>query len=136
VFGSSRLLMLYSLRRLAAAVPLVLGVIVVNFFLMKLAPGDPVFAMIGDVSVPIETIEMLRAKYHLSDPPYVQLYIYLRTVLSGDLGQSYFFRESVATLIWARLPPTLLLTLFRLPFSHFSVLPLAQRRPQPILPEG
>nr|MBA2753362.1 ABC transporter permease [Chloroflexia bacterium] len=98
----------YILRRLLQAVPLLLGVIVVNFTLIHLAPGDPITLLAGDGG-DTEYFEAMRAKYGLDRPVTSQLVLYLRGILRGEFGYSYAYGRPVFEVIFARLPPTLLL---------------------------
>jgi peptide/nickel transport system permease protein len=100
----------FVLRRLAQAVPTVLLIVVVNFFLLHLAPGDAAQVLAGEAgSATPEYMAALRAKFGLDQPLYVQLFDYVRTMLSLDLGMSFRHNQPVLTLILGRLGPTLLL---------------------------
>ncbi len=98
----------YLLRRGVQVVPLVLAVIVVNFVLIHLAPGDPASALAGDSASPEYQAE-LRERFGLDKPVPVQLAIYLGNLLTGDFGFSYSFKRSVLEVILERMPATLLL---------------------------
>ncbi|OYN98153.1 peptide/nickel transport system permease protein [Propionibacteriaceae bacterium ES.041] len=106
----SKWVLWFVLRRLLLAVPLVLAVVVVNFVLIKLAPGDPVTVLIGDQPASPEYIAQIRAQYGLDKPMLEQLLIYLQHVLQGDLGQSLAQHQAVSTLLIERLGQTLRLT--------------------------
>jgi len=94
---------------LAATIP-VLGVVaVLVFLLLRLTPGDPAAILAGDAATG-EQIASIRANLGLDRPLVVQFGIWIAKVLSGDLGQSFYFRIDVATLIGQRLEPTLALT--------------------------
>ena len=99
-----------TLSRLLQGLGLVLAVVVLNFFLVHAAPGDPVEA-IGGASggMSVELKAELRTQYGLDKPLPVQLGVYLGKVVTGDLGYSYFFNLPVAGLIAERVPATLLL---------------------------
>jgi len=100
----------YILKRLAYAVILLLAVITLNFLLIHISPGDPVETIAGSMGGMSEDLRaQLREQFGLDKPFIVQLGIYLGRVVQGDLGQSYFFNAPVATLIWERVPATLLL---------------------------
>ncbi|MCU4181837.1 ABC transporter permease [Bosea sp. BH3] len=103
---------LYILKRLAQAVPVVLAIVAVNFILLKLIPGDlaDVIAGEGGSATP-EYVAMLKQQFGLDQPDYVQFYRYLVSMLSLNLGYSFRYNMSVLTLIWDRLPATLLLLL-------------------------
>jgi len=97
-------------RRLFNAVILILAVVVLNFLLIHLAPGDPAEVIAGEMGgATQEMLDEIRALYGLDKPVMTQLGIYLGRVLQGDLGQSFYYNTSVTSLIIARLWPTLLL---------------------------
>jgi ABC-type dipeptide/oligopeptide/nickel transport system permease component len=99
----------YIFRRILQAIPLILGMIVVNFLLIHLAPGDPVSIFLGNLGTSQEYVQAVRERLGLDKPIAVQLLIYMRDVLRGDLGFSYVNQEHVLTLILERVPATLLL---------------------------
>ena len=105
---STRLLA-YIARRLAQAVPLVLVVIIINFFLIHAAPGDPVDMLLGGMDTDPEFQAQMRRELGLDQPLWVQLWTYISNVARLDLGYSFRFRQDVATLIMSRLPASLLL---------------------------
>ena len=100
----------YLLKRLAQIVPIILIIVIVNFFLVHLAPGDPIVYIVGDAPVSEEIVAQLREKLGLDKPLIHQLVIYLWNVARGDFGYSYVAREPVLAVIMHRLPATLLLT--------------------------
>lgn len=100
----------YLLKRLAQIVPIILIIVIVNFFLVHLAPGDPIVYIVGDAPVSEEIVAQLREKLGLDKPLLHQLVIYLWNVAHGDFGYSYVAREPVLAVIMHRLPATLLLT--------------------------
>lgn len=99
----------YIALRLLQAIPLLLGIIVINFALIHAAPGDPVTIMIGPGTVSKEFIEQVRHDLGLDRPLLLQFLIYLGNVLQGDLGNSYVYRQPVIDVVLSRLPATLLL---------------------------
>ncbi|HWT77225.1 MAG TPA: ABC transporter permease, partial [Candidatus Methylomirabilis sp.] len=99
----------YILRRILQAIPLILGMVVVNFLLIHLAPGDPVSIFLGNLGTSQEYVQAVRERLGLDKPIAVQLLIYMRDVLRGDLGFSYVNQVHVRTLILERVPATLLL---------------------------
>lgn len=130
-------LLTFLLRRLGYAALLVLAVLVLNFLLIRLAPGDPIETLAGQMGGITEDIRAdLRQTYGLDKPLPAQLAIYLTRVAAGDLGYSYFFNLPVARLIVERLPATLLLVLTSLLIAIIAgtVLGvLASRRPNGLL---
>ena len=102
----------YIARRLVYGVVLLVGVLVLNFFLIHAAPGDPAQAIAGEMGgATAELLAQIRANYGLDQPLLTQLAIYLKHVAVGDLGKSYYFNQPVITLIAARVGPTILLVL-------------------------
>lgn len=88
----------------------ILGVVVFNFFLIRLAPGDPASIMAGEAaSSDPAFVEQLRQQFGLDQPLYQQLLIYLKGIFQLDLGYSYRNKLPVLDLILDRLPATLLL---------------------------
>ena len=100
------------LKRLLYGLALLVAVIVFNFILIHLAPGDPAETIAGEMGgATEEMLAELRASYGLDKPLWEQLWIYLGRVAQGDLGQSFFFNAPVTELILERLPATILLVL-------------------------
>lgn len=102
----------YLLRRLGYGLLLMLGVVVLNFFLIRLAPGDPAVVIAGEMGgVTEEVLASIRADYGLDKPLPVQLWIYVSNMARGDMGESFFFNQPVAGLIARRIGPTILLVM-------------------------
>ena len=100
----------YIIRRLFQAVPIVLAIIVLNFFLLNMAEGDAVDVLAGEAgSATPEYMAELRAKFGLDQPLPVQLLVYLKNIVSLDLGYSFRHDMPVSVLIVDRFWPTLLL---------------------------
>ena len=104
-------LALFALRRMALALPLLLGVAVVNFTLIQIAPGDPVTILVGDYPAPPEYVEEVRREFGLDRPLPERLGRYLLQLGQGNLGYSFANRQPVRDLIGGRLGATLQLTL-------------------------
>jgi peptide/nickel transport system permease protein len=100
----------YTLRRLLLAVPLLLGVVVVNFTLIQLAPGDPVTLLVGDFPAPPEYVDRVRQEFGLDRPLPERLVRYLGQLAQGNFGYSFANRQPVVDLIRGRLGATLQLT--------------------------
>ncbi len=100
----------YIARRLLHGLFLVAGVVVVNFVLLRLAPGDTATAIAGEMGgATADVLAAIRADYGLDRPLPTQLAIYLGHIARGDLGMSHYFNLPVSSLIAARLGPTVLL---------------------------
>lgn len=106
----------YIIKRLLQIIPVVLGVTLIAFALIHLAPGDPVRTMLGQHATQQE-IDEIRVKYGLDQPLYVQYFIWLGDVLQGDLGRSILTREYVTTEIGARFPNTIELAIAAMMFA-------------------
>jgi peptide/nickel transport system permease protein len=98
----------YLLRRLLIVVPSLLGISVVLFTVLALAPGDPFGELATNPNVPPEVGAALRAKFGLDDPVWLRYLHWLVAMLHGDWGFSFVSRVNVDTLILQRLPATLL----------------------------
>ena len=103
------------IRRVGYAAMLLLAVVVLNFILINLAPGDIADTIAGDMGgATAEQMAEIRADYGLDLPLWQQLFRYVSNVLQGDLGYSYFHTQPVTKLIAERLPATLLLSLIHI----------------------
>jgi peptide/nickel transport system permease protein len=108
----------YVVRRLIQTVPVVFGVVIVNFLLLQLAPGDLATVLAGEAGgAPKEYIDQLRARFGHDQPVYVQLFNYLRNLVVLDLGYSFRQSAPVLDLLLQRLGPTLLLMVCTLVLS-------------------
>ena len=97
----------YILRRLAIAIPSLLGISLILFVLLALAPGDPFGELATNSNVPPEVREALRAKFGIDDPIFVRYFRWLAAMLQGDWGFSFASRINVDQLILQRVPITL-----------------------------
>ena len=96
----------FLLRRLALAIPTLLGVLVVTFLLLFIAPGDPVMEMVGE-RADSATVAQLRHQLHLDESRPRQFAAYAGGVLRGDLGTSFITGRPIARDIAERFPKTL-----------------------------
>jgi peptide/nickel transport system permease protein len=99
----------YLLRRLLIAIPSLLGISVVLFTVLALAPGDPFEELATNPAVPPEVRAALRAKFGLDDPVMVRYFRWLVAMINGDWGYSFVSRVNVDELILSRLPVTLVI---------------------------
>jgi len=97
----------YVLRRLLIAIPSLLGISLVLFTVLALAPGDPFGDIATNPNVPPEVALALRAKFGLDDPIYLRYLHWLAAMAQGDWGFSFASRANVDRLILQRLPTTL-----------------------------
>jgi peptide/nickel transport system permease protein len=98
----------YLLRRLLIAVPSFVGISVVLFVVLALAPGDPFEELATNPNVPPAVRAALREKFGLDDPIAVRYLRWFAAMMNGDWGFSFVSRVDVDALIWQRLPTTLL----------------------------
>jgi len=99
-------LLSYTLRRLWQFVPTLAGVVLLVFFLFNWIGGDPAYILAGKISNP-ETIANIRRQLGVDQPYTVQLWIFLKQILSGDFGVSWATNESVSNIFRSRLGPSL-----------------------------
>lgn len=119
----------YIAKRLLWMIPLLLGISIINFGIMHLAPGDPV-ALLGGRNMTPAQKDRVRALYGLDKPIYVQYIKWLGQVLKGDFGRSFVDGRPVSAHIAERLPYTLYLNflvmvviyLFSIPIGIISAL--------------
>jgi len=97
----------YLLRRLLISVPTLLGISLVLFTILALAPGDPFEELATNPNVPPEVRANLRTQFGLDDPIAVRYVRWVTSMLKGDWGFSFVSRINVSSLIWQRLPTTL-----------------------------
>ena len=109
-------------RRLGQSVVILIGITMITFILSFLVPADPV-RMIAGRSATAETVESIRHQLGLDQPIPVQYARYLGNLVQGDMGRSYVQKTEVATLIWSRLPATLLLMVGAIAFELLIGLP-------------
>ena len=113
----------FLLRRLLSTLPVLLVVAVLVFLLLRLSPGDPAAILAGDAAS-AEQIARIRHGLGLDQPIPVQFGLWLSNVLAGDLGESFYYKTKVATLIGQRLEPTLALAALTITFAVAIAVPL------------
>src|SRR4051794_8525062 len=101
----------YVLRRIIQMIPVLVGITLIVFSLLQLIPGDPARTMLGLQARP-ESIAALRHQLGLDRPLWEQYLLYLRNLLTFDLGQSLKFKVSVASLLGDRLAVSLALIVY------------------------
>ncbi len=109
-------MLVYIIKRLFAAIPVIIGISLLTFVLMILAPGDPVQKLLGQRASP-EAVEELRDRLGLNEPAYKQYLRIMGNVVTGNLGRSIITREPVGEALRARFPVTLKLALLAMTFS-------------------
>lgn len=98
----------YIFRRLLAAIPVLFGLTVIVFFIMKLIPGDPATAILGSYATP-ENVARVNAELGLDKPMLQQYIIWLSNILHGDFGRSYSLNKPVLDEVLGRFSATLIL---------------------------
>jgi peptide/nickel transport system permease protein len=106
----------FLIRRLIASIPVMLGVVVIVFVLVRVIPGDPCTATLGE-RANAQRCAQFNERIGLNEPIPVQLGIYLKDVVTLDLGQSTKFGRPVTELLLQRLPTTFELTFYALVFA-------------------
>lgn len=113
----------FIIRRLLATVPVLFTVALLVFLMLRLTPGDPAAIMAGENATAAQIAE-IRSKLGLDQPLLVQFAIWLGKVLQGDLGESFFFKMPVATLIAQRIGPTIALATTTMTITVLVAVPL------------
>ena len=117
-------LLRYAVRRIGQTVPVALLVTVLIFLLIKLIPGDPATAILGEKASDA-AIQALRHQWGLDRSLPVQYGVYLRNLVTGDLGQSLRYRTPVVDLLPRRTGVTLFLVVYSMLLSLLIAVPLA-----------
>lgn len=113
----------YTIRRILLAIPILLIVLTIVFLLVRVAPGDPAIAILGDYATK-EAVEALREKMGLNAPLWLQYLRFLGDLFRGDLGRSMISGMPVAAQVAHDLPYTLQLTLSGIIFGALFGVPL------------
>jgi peptide/nickel transport system permease protein len=117
----------YALRRLLLAIPLLLGITVVSFLVLHLAPGDPAAVMVGGSEQPIdpEMYKQLVKVYNLDKPLWQQYWLWLSSLVRLDFGRSFApHGRPVLSMIAERLPITLLLNIVEMLIIVATAIPI------------
>lgn len=113
----------YLLLRLADAIPTVFLVLVLVFIAMRVLPGDPAVAALGDMATP-EQLALFRERMGLNDPLWMQFFSFVKGVLTLDLGNSMMSNQNVVGLILYNLPYTIELTVVAMLLGIIMGVPL------------
>lgn len=113
----------YLLKRILAVIPVLLVVLVVVFLMLRLTPGDPAANIAGDAATSADIAE-LRVELGLEEPLPVQFAIYVRNLLKGDFGESFYYKRPVISMIADGIEPTLSLALFTIVLACMVAVPL------------
>lgn len=113
----------YILRRVLAAIPVMIFVALFVFLLLRLSPGDPAAIIAGDTATP-EQLEQIRERLGLNDPLYIQFADWGWRLLQGDFGESILSGTPVTSMIADRMEPTISLALTTIILSIVIAVPL------------
>ena len=113
----------YLLKRVLAVIPVLLVVLIVVFLMLRLTPGDPAANIAGDAATSADIAE-LRVELGLEEPLPVQFAIYVRNLLKGDFGESFYYKRPVISMIADGIEPTLSLALFTIVLACLVAVPL------------
>lgn len=113
----------YLFRRLLGTIPVMLVVAIFIFLMLRLTPSDPAAIIAGD-NATTEQVTQIRGQLGLDRPMIEQFFIWSAKVLTGDFGESFFFRKTVAQLIGERIEPTLSLAFFTILIAVLVAVPL------------
>jgi peptide/nickel transport system permease protein len=116
--------LVYILKRVVALIPVLFGISLIVFFLIRLIPGDPAATLLGAHATP-ETVHELRTQLGLTQPVWRQYLTFLGHLLHGNLGYSYVYSSSVVDLITTSLPVTIWLLVSGTVFTVLIAVPLA-----------
>ncbi|UMZ12877.1 ABC transporter permease [Pseudomonas sp. MPFS] len=114
----------FILSRPLQLLPVLFGISVITFVLVRSIPGDPARALLGSRSTPDALIK-IRAQYGLDQPLWMQYFYFLKNLLKGDLGQSLLYKVDALQLIATRIEPTLFLVAGSVLLSLLIAIPLA-----------
>ena len=117
----------YTIKRIGLFIPTVLLVTIIVFVVMRLVPGDPALSILeeeGGGSYTQEDLQRLRAKLGTDRPMFIQYLGWLGGVVSGDFGNSYWFRSPVMDELKERLPITVELAVFAIVLAMLVAVPL------------
>jgi peptide/nickel transport system permease protein len=116
--------LIYTLKRLISLIPVLFGITFIVFFLIRLIPGDPATTLLGSHATP-DSVRELRSQLGLSAPLWSQYLTFLGHLLKGNLGYSFVYNSSVASLVTTSLPATLWLLISATVFTVLIAVPLA-----------
>ncbi|WFS00837.1 ABC transporter permease [Rhizobium tumorigenes] len=114
----------YIVRRILQMIPTVVFILIVTFVLIRLLPGDPASAMLGDRARDADVLR-INASLGLDKPVVVQFFYFVRRVFTGDLGDSITLKTPVVDLIAQRMPVTLMLIGMAAVIALLLAVPLA-----------
>ena len=118
----------YVLKLLLQMVPLLIGITIISFAMMHLAPGGPMAVAVGDeemqASLTPEQVDRIRARYGLDQPIHIQYFRWVSNMARGDFGTSFTQNRPVGTIILERLPNTLYLMFVVIVLAYLIAIPI------------
>ena len=114
----------FIIKRCLSAIPVLIVVLVMVFFLMRFIPGNPIYFIQEDADITPEQMEMLQEKYGLNESIFQQFAKYIKNVLRGDWGESYFNGKPVFENIRTRMEPTAMITVLSMLITLILGVPL------------
>ena len=108
----------FIIKRVISAIPVMFLILVLVFCLMRMVPGNPMYTIQADANMTEEELYLLQEKYGLNGTIFEQFWAFIKRAATGDWGTSYFNGQPVFSNIFARMEPTILITLM----STFFVL--------------
>ncbi|MFN8592598.1 MAG: ABC transporter permease [Thermomicrobiales bacterium] len=115
----------YAGRRLLQTIPVLFGITLVAFFMLRLIPGDPAAQMLGTRAATQENIAMVRHQLGLDQPVPIQYLRFLEGIVRGDLGDSFFYKQPVLPLVMQRVPVSIGLVIYAAVISLCLTFPVA-----------
>ena len=113
----------YIIKRLLYAIPVALGVLIFVFLLLHLMPGDPATALLGPDAT-VEDVERVQEQLGLNKNIFVQLFIYMKQLITGDFGTSIIYKTPVVDMIKTAFPATLELAIMGMLIALIISIPL------------
>ena len=114
----------FVLYRPLQLLPVLFGISIITFVLVRAIPGDPARILLGTKSTP-EAIARIRAQFGLDEPLWLQYVYFLKNVFNGEMGTSILYRVDVLRLIGERVAPTLVLVIGSVLLAMLIAVPLA-----------
>ncbi|UUZ94187.1 ABC transporter permease [Paenibacillus sp. P25] len=114
----------YALKRLLNAIPILIGITIISFVIIHMAPGSPLSQYIDDPTLKAEDKANLIKSYGLDQPLHIQYWKWVSGLVQGDFGTSFLKNRPVSELIGERLPNTLLLTVTSFVLAMVIAVPL------------
>ncbi|HEY9619221.1 MAG TPA: ABC transporter permease [Crinalium sp.] len=116
---------IYVVKRLLQALLTLLLASALSFFIMQLAPGNYLDTLRQNPQIDEATLKALEAQFGLDKPPIEQYFLWLKQIVTeGNFGRSFAYQRSVASLLWERIPATLLLSISSMVVTWAIAIPL------------